>query len=1091
MKKNQIIIMFFLSFCLNSYTQTARDITKKVLEIRQENGDSIARNYLSVNESIFNEEGFHGDYLLIWGVLTSNIWHGNPSESMTEEYIRFLDSAIDDQVKSDDYMPPSNILSELWTLMYDYSLILNAKGNKEEALNILRIVHRWFEPYEELRYTIGYAQSLLNHFLILVRDMHKYAEGEPIAREYLDVSRKVYGEKSAQYAVALFNMHILPSLSVSEKADVLKKAISIYEAVDMQDKELLARMKTTYEAQMLSLTGKTNNSNNELSPNGIHTMLECESLLFKGRGIEALNSLLYYKDMYAKEQYLDTIQYASVISYIVGAYMEVNELAAAQKELDDLDKKVGIDNLPPSMASLFYSSSGQIAYALKDYVKALNYSHAACNTKEELAEFDLEYCRVLSNIGVIYCSVYESGYKQFILDAKWYIDEAISIFEENIGPLASHGSSGLMLLSNKAFVYDHIGDSEGTIETYKRIVNDFADNDEVKVPWSLAANNLAAMYLKTGKIKEAIAFLESLSSRNTEYESLFKQNLVLSYYLAGDKKLRDAIVDYNNKCYNNCLDVFKFFTEAERESFWTKNAQELLAVNNLVAERYPEMTDIAYDNLLFVKNLKLMSSDILKTMVEDSDDKVLKSKYDRILWLRDAISYRSNEHDSIDTWNNQLREEERLILSNIPDYKEKLMNSFHSFGEIKNELKEDEIAIDFSNTLVVNDWEHTDVDNYYVAFLIAKELTQPQLIRLCKAEDVDNIYVGSSTDAMQISSLYRDSLSIYDRIWGKLEKYIKGKKTIYFSPAGQLNLMNYNAIVMPNGKFFGDEYNLVRLSSTDKILNRNNNNHSKKFETAVVYGGIQYDLSVADMNEAAKNYKHTNDTEYLLAMRSEDERGHWNYLPGTKTESQNIFNLLKSNNVHSVLLQNGEANEESFKALSGKAPNIIHLSTHGFFLDSQEKVKSNPFMKTVGNYSEKEDNMIRTGLLMAGANNVWCGKEQVNGIEDGILTADEISRLDLKGTKLVVLSACETAKGKIDLIDGVLGLQRGFKKAGVNSVLMSLWKVSDVVTSMLMTEFYTNMGKGMSMRDALKDASQKIREQYPDPYYWASFILLD
>ena len=148
-------------------------------------------------------------------------------------------------------------------------------------------------------------------------------------------------------------------------------------------------------------------------------------------------------------------------------------------------------------------------------------------------------------------------------------------------------------------------------------------------------------------------------------------------------------------------------------------------------------------------------------------------------------------------------------------------------------------------------------------------------------------------------------------------------------------------------------------------------------------------------------------------------------------------------------------------------------------------------MSKVGNYSDKEDKLIRTGVSMAGANNVWCGKAQVSGIEDGVLTADEISRLDLSGTDLVVLSACETAKGSVDPIDGVLGLQRGFKKAGAKSIMMSLWKVSDTVTSILMTEFYTQLGNGLNANEALKTATRKVKAQYPDPYYWAAFVMLD
>lgn len=331
---------------------------------------------------------------------------------------------------------------------------------------------------------------------------------------------------------------------------------------------------------------------------------------------------------------------------------------------------------------------------------------------------------------------------------------------------------------------------------------------------------------------------------------------------------------------------------------------------------------------------------------------------------------------------------------------------------------------------------------------------------------------------------------------GKHRRILKGKKTIYFSPTGQLNLLNHDALVMQDGKRFGEIFNLVRLSSTNKILSlRFPETKALKYESAVIYGGIDYDLMVNEMTEVAIQYKHDHEINYVLAKRSNNERGHWDYLPGTKEESQSVFDLLKTNKIPSILLQDAIANEESFKALSGQSPCIIHLSTHGFFLNSQEKLMTNPFIKKVGSYSKQEDILIRTGVLMAGANNEWCGINHVSGIEDGILTADEISRLDLSGTKLVVLAACETAKGHVDEIDGILGLQRGFKKAGANSILMSLNKVDDEATRILMVEFYRNLMNGKTILGSLKEAQQYLRKvdngKYDDPKYWASFILLD
>ena len=129
---------------------------------------------------------------------------------------------------------------------------------------------------------------------------------------------------------------------------------------------------------------------------------------------------------------------------------------------------------------------------------------------------------------------------------------------------------------------------------------------------------------------------------------------------------------------------------------------------------------------------------------------------------------------------------------------------------------------------------------------------------------------------------------------------------------------------------------------------------------------------------------------------------------------------------------------------------------------------------------------------MAGANNALSGKEIPEDIDDGILTASEIANLDLRGTDLVVLSACQTGMGDIGG-DGVFGLQRGFKKAGVNSILMSLWDVDDEATQILMTSFYQNYLKGMSKQEALLQAQKSVRETpgFEDPEYWAAFILLD
>jgi len=151
-------------------------------------------------------------------------------------------------------------------------------------------------------------------------------------------------------------------------------------------------------------------------------------------------------------------------------------------------------------------------------------------------------------------------------------------------------------------------------------------------------------------------------------------------------------------------------------------------------------------------------------------------------------------------------------------------------------------------------------------------------------------------------------------------------------------------------------------------------------------------------------------------------------------------------------------NEESFKSLSGKREGIIHIATHGFFYTIEESRKNLFMLQRMGDQQQEKatvDPMLRSGLIMAGGNKDWLNEKIPENIEDGVLTAKEISRTDLRGTELVVLSACETGLGDVSS-EGVFGLQRSFKQAGAQTLVMSLWEVNDKATSYMMTQFYSN-----------------------------------
>jgi CHAT domain-containing protein len=232
-------------------------------------------------------------------------------------------------------------------------------------------------------------------------------------------------------------------------------------------------------------------------------------------------------------------------------------------------------------------------------------------------------------------------------------------------------------------------------------------------------------------------------------------------------------------------------------------------------------------------------------------------------------------------------------------------------------------------------------------------------------------------------------------------------------------------------------------------------------------------------------------------VRSMDLRGGKQFLKHTKDEVVVINNELNKANWTCQLDTLSLGTEESFKSLSGKKVNTLHIATHGFYYTQEEADNTDyNFLKFDNRYASVEDkSLTRSGLIMAGANHILEGEELPDNVEDGILTAKEIADVDLRGLDLVVLSACQTGLGDISQGEGVFGLQRGFKKAGAKTLLMSLWQVDDRATQILMTQFYKNWLSGQSKLQALLSAQKYLREynagQYDKPKYWAAFIMLD
>lgn len=217
------------------------------------------------------------------------------------------------------------------------------------------------------------------------------------------------------------------------------------------------------------------------------------------------------------------------------------------------------------------------------------------------------------------------------------------------------------------------------------------------------------------------------------------------------------------------------------------------------------------------------------------------------------------------------------------------------------------------------------------------------------------------------------------------------------------------------------------------------------------------------------------------------------YLPGTLKEVEEIAANFTGN---PRLITDISGTEESFKSLAGSSVDIIHLATHGFFWTEENAQKRDyvSFLNKNKDSKQTEEDwaLLRSGLFLSGANIGLKGESLPDDVEDGVLTAAELSNMNLGHVDMVVMSACESGLGETSG-EGVFGLQRGFKLAGSNTLLMSLWKVDDTATQFLMTDFYWNYLSGKSKQESLRLAQQSLRNnpEYSAPEYSTAFILLD
>ena len=417
--------------------------------------------------------------------------------------------------------------------------------------------------------------------------------------------------------------------------------------------------------------------------------------------------------------------------------------------------------------------------------------------------------------------------------------------------------------------------------------------------------------------------------------------------------------------------------------------------------------------------------------------------------------------DSLTTSTNSL-EKELTRQANF-QFEEEQHDSFES---LRARLNEKEAAIDFFNFFVTDEYGRFPDSIFYFALITRPEWSAPKLVALMEDSELKEILGLSSNYSLNAEVNHY----LYQKIWAPLDPYLKGVSSIHLSTEGWLHQISF-AGLLPNpdtDNTLLDQYQFYYYSNL-KDVKQQSANYTVSPKILV--------LANADYNAGLNSIDKEN-TEYFIP------------LPGTKLELEFLKNYSQRNRFPIELYQATTASEQALReSIRAFKPTILHLATHGFF---KLKDTLSYELNTLGNrIKQAEEALVRSGLVFSGVNQHWTSTELITPYQDGVLTALEVANLDLSETELVVLSACNTGRGREVYGEGVFGLQRAFKLAGAKYTLVSLWPIPDQQTAALMTYFYNYLATTNRPQQALYLAQQEMQKTYKSPFDWAGFILLE
>ncbi len=942
-----------------------------------------------------------------------------------------------------------------------------------------------------------YARSL-NDLAVMYRSIGDYQKAAPLFREAMEIRRHVFGEQHPAYAHSLNNLAKL----CAAMGDYRQAEPLCLEAVKIR-REALGEQHPDYATSLNDLATLYWSTGDYRQAEPLYR--QALKICREGWG----------------EQHPDYATTLHNLAALYGSMGEYHQAESLYHRVMEIWRVVVGEKHPYYAHSL--NGLAEIYRAMRDYEKAEPlYLKGAQIWQEVAGKMHPDYAGTLNNLALLYRSMLE--YEKAVP----LLREVLEIRRQVLGEKHPDYATSL---NNLALLYHAARDYQQAESLFRQATAIWREVFGEKHPdYAHSLNNLAVLYEAMGDYPKAEPYYrqaielyrELLGERHPDYVTCLDN---LAVFLAANDRHSEVlesvkqVADLRNAFIGQ---IFSMSSERQRTTFLKTLEPEFFSLLSLLCYAIPQSATVRQTALEIVLRRKAIRAEALmaqRDSVLGGNYPHLESKLRDLSKLREQIALKTlagpgqaglaAHQQTLAEWESQKEALETELARQIPEVnlEQKLRNI--DCGVVAKALPASSALVEFVR-FDVFDFKKTHSESpwkpaHYWAFILpAGRADDLQMLDLGEAEGIDRLIatfraavtgedegrgLGKAPRQAEEELFSKHGKALRARVFDKLLQSLGGCKRLFIAPDGDLTRLPFEILPTDDGSFLIDNYRLSYLGVGRDLLRFAAASSGQPAEPIVV-ADPDFDLA----EDLPPWYRPEPKPSAARLSRDFDRSSlQFSRLPGTHIEGERIAQMLK---VEPLL----EASAVESRIKACKSPRLLHIATHGFFLQDEERnlnqeqrgLGAMPSGAAFGMASltdaKLENPLLRSGLVLAGVNTYLKKSTLPEEAEDGILTAEDVSGLDLLATELVVLSACETGLGAVSIGEGVFGLRRAFVLAGAKTLVMSLWKVPDKQTQELMELFYQKILNGQPCAEALREAQLAIKAQHPEPLYWGAFI---